>query len=220
MNTNEYQLNEYDRMRIEPFKKQIENKNIKFKYLMTLDYWFPLDDYSKALQDNKRTRVLLRSFFASGIRLWFWNEKHTNPSTRNYGGLHRHILLEDPSDRWKDPSPRVSKWLWDIGAEPTPKGTEPTLTDKLRLLKKVVQRLDKKSVAQGSLGVDIREIHNLDGVLSYCSKQFNNPLHPAQVFDLKNSLDIEELKQLKIFRASNYEHARETRHKEVFERVS
>jgi hypothetical protein len=194
MNPNEYQLNEYDKTRIQPLLSQISKYGIRFKYFITIAYWYAMKDYGKCCADAQSTRAKLRSFFKSGLRAWFFIEKHTKPGEKNYGGFHLHCLVEEPINAWAEPSARILNWV-----DGAPKRDKPSphseaglgKQQKLYLIKKVVQRLQKKQLPQGERGVDVREISDLERCLSYCSKQYEwfmpsyEVLAPASDIDFK-----------------------------------
>ena len=197
MNPNQYQLNEYDQTRIRPLKDQIQDKHLEFRYLMTIAYWYTNKDYAKCITDAQKTRRLLRDFFKSDIRCWFFVEKHTDPSQKNYGGFHLHALLEDPSDRWQNLTERQKKWMGTLSAPAPAVGTgalaegAPGTEQKMLLIQKVVQRLQKQTVAQGSRGIDVRKIYDLDPCLSYCSKQFEHFLPSYEVIAAPSDIDFQ-----------------------------
>ena len=196
MNPNQYPLSEYDKTRIRPLIQQIQDKNLKFRYLITIAYWYTKKDYAKCITDAHKTRRVLRDFFKSNIRCWFFLEKHTDPSQKNYGGFHLHALVEDPSNRWEDLTERQKHWISTLNAPTPSKGAEalpegaPTTQQKVALIQKVVQRLQKQTVAQGSKGVDVREIYDLEPCLSYCSKQFEQFLPSYEVIAAPSDIDF------------------------------
>ena len=113
-----YQLNDIDKTRIEPLLREVTSNRVNFKYLVTIDYWFPMRDYNRVIQDTKEDRKLLRSFFKSDIRLLGFIEKHTNPEHANFGGYHRHYLVSEiPAERWLQPTPRMEKWSLNLDPE-------------------------------------------------------------------------------------------------------
>ena len=196
MNPNQYPLSAYDKTRIRPLKDQIQDRTIEFRYLMTIAYWYTNRDYTKCLLDAQKTRRVLRDFFKSDIRCWVFVEKHTDPSQKNYGGFHLHALLEDPSDRWQNLTERQKRWISTLNAPTRPEGTEalpegaPNTQQKVALIQKVVQRLQKQTVAQGSKGVDVREIYDLEPCLSYCSKQFEYFMPSYEVIAAPSDIDF------------------------------
>lgn len=114
-NTLGYQLNEYDLRRIRPLLNEIRNQKIKFRYFLTIDYWYKMDNISKILEDNHHLKKTIRSFYKSDIKMFFFTERHLNPSAKNYGGFHRHILLEDaPESRWKNPTKQLQTWMNEL----------------------------------------------------------------------------------------------------------
>lgn len=200
MNPNEYQLNENDKTRIKPLLKQVETNKFHFKYFVTIVYWYTMREYDKCCLDAFNTRTKLRSFFKSGIRTWFFIEKHTDPTEKNYGGFHLHMLLEDPADAWEMPSTRMLKWM---GLEPITEGPEtllkstPDEQQKMDLVKKVIQRLQQKHISQGKKGVDVRKIYDLERCLSYCSKQFERFLPSYKVIAPSSDIDLKPFLKFK-----------------------
>ena len=170
-NTTGYKLNEYDLRRIRPLLKEINHQDIKFRYFLTLNYWFKMDDISRVLEDNSHLSTAIRSFYKSDIRMFFFTEKHLDPSAKNYGGFHRHILIEDaPEKRWKSPTKQLKRWLNEITSSDTSEYTEyfsenVFLPLRLSLLKKVVKGIHH-STPNGSKGLKLVPIHNLSGILS------------------------------------------------------
>lgn len=206
MNPNEYQLSEYDKTRIRPLLSQIEEYGIEFKYFMTITYWYAVKKYEKCCIDAHRTRNKLRSFFKSGLRIWFFIEKHANPQEKNYGGFHLHCLVEDPNNAWAEPSNRVLRWAEAVRDNDTEHAyLEAGLSKrmKMQLVKKVVQNLQKNQISQGSKGVDVREIYDLERCLSYCSKQFERFMPSYQV--LAPASDI-NFKPFLLFRQNGLQH--------------
>jgi len=182
MQPNEYQLNDIDRVRIAPLLNQIQKNTLHLKYMVTLEYWYPMKKYDKVIVHARDDRKLVRQYFKSDVRFIGFAEKHTNINTPNYMGYHRHELFEDiPTERWLNPTKRMENWMLEY--DPSMLfgiryGTEPTTDQKMALMRRVLQKLQPKQVAQGKLGIDIREIYNLQGVLAYCSKQFEH-YHPS-----------------------------------------
>lgn len=161
---------------------EVSSNRINFKYLVTIDYWYRMTEYNRVVSDCKEDRKLLREFFKSDIRLIGFIEKHTDPEQKNFGGYHRHYLVSEvPTERWLNPTARMEKWMLELNPEMVFSarfGQVPPLEQQMELVKVVLQRLRSKSTAQGSLGVDVREVYELEGALSYCSKQFEH-YHPS-----------------------------------------
>lgn len=197
MDPNKYPLSDYDIARIKPLCQQIQDKGLGFRYLMTITYWYTNKDYGKCLKDAHKTRKVLRDFFKSGIRCWFFVEKHTDPTQKNYGGFHLHSLIEDPSERWQRLTERQKQWLegWDEQEHSTGAGAlvggTPSRKQKMLLIQKVVQRLQKQTLPQGAKGVDLREIYDLDPCLSYCTKQFEHFLPSYEVIAAPSDIDFD-----------------------------
>ena len=112
-NTHRYTLNIDDRDRIRLLLDEVNTQDIDFSWFLTLDYYFKMDKEDRLIEDNGHLIYVMQRFFKSRLRMFFFNEKHLkNPSSKNYGGFHRHILIEDaPEHRWKNPTKQLSHWL-------------------------------------------------------------------------------------------------------------
>ena len=169
--------------------KLIEDCSIEFKYFVTIPYRFKQTDLRQVQSDNKGLRRTIRDFYQYPIRTWFFNEVHTDPDSRHFGGFHRHLLVEDiPPERWRTPSKRMERFLSEHDAEAlftALSGGIPTDTQKIALLKRVLRL--HPSVPNGTLGVVVKPITELNGVLGYCLKQAGRDLSIADVIDLTAS---------------------------------
>ena len=169
--------------------KLIEDCSIEFKYFVTIPYRFKQTDLRQVHSDNKGLRRTIRDFYQYPIRIWFFNEVHTDPVSRHYGGFHRHLLVEDlPPERWRNPSRRMERFLSEHDAEAlftALSGGIPTDTKKVALLKRVLRL--HSSVPNGTLGVVVKQITELNGVLGYCLKQAGKDISIADVIDLTAS---------------------------------
>ena len=169
--------------------KLIEDCRIEFKYFVTIPYRFKQTDLKQVNRDNKGLRRTIRDFYQYPIRTWFFNEVHTDPDSRHFGGFHRHLLVEDiPSERWRTPSKRMERFLSEHDAEAlftALSGGIPTDNQKIALLKRVLRL--HSSVPNGTLGVVVKPIIELNGVLGYCLKQVGKDLSIADVVDLTAS---------------------------------
>ena len=169
--------------------KLTRNCGIKFKYFVTIPYHYKQTDLRQVQRDNKGLRRTIRDFYQYPIRTWFFNEVHTDPDSRHFGGFHRHLLVEDiPSERWRTPSKRMERFLSEHDAEAlfnALSGGIPTDNQKIALLKRVLRL--HHSVPNGTLGVVVKPITELNGVLGYCLKQAGRDLSIADVIDLTAS---------------------------------
>lgn len=169
--------------------KHIKDCNIEFKYFATIPYRYKQTDLRQVQKDNKGLRRTIRDFYQYPIRTWFFNEVHTDPASRHYGGFHRHLLVEDcRPERWRNPSKRMERFLAEHDAEAlftALSGGIPTDTQKVALLKRVLRL--HSSVPNGTLGVVVKPITELNGVLGYCLKQAGRDLSIADVIDLTAS---------------------------------
>ena len=169
--------------------KLIEDCSIEFRYFVTIPYRFKQTDLRQVQSDNKGLRRTIRDFYQYPVRTWFFNEVHTDPDSRHFGGFHRHLLVEElPPERWKTPSKRMERFLSEHDAEAlftALSGGIPTDIQKVALLKRVLRL--HPSVPNGMLGVVVKPITELNGVLGYCLKQAGRDLSIADVIDLTAS---------------------------------
>ena len=150
----------------------------------------------KVRSRHKGLRRSIRNFYAEPIKCWFFNEIHTHPDHPHCGGFHTHLLVEDCSpNRWKHPSKRMELFLQDKDPEAlfaALSGASPTDTQKIALLKRVLRL--HPLVPNGLLGVDVKPIHDLQGLIGrggYCIKQIGQDQSIADVIDLTASdLDL------------------------------
>ena len=169
--------------------KLIEDCSIEFKYFVTIPYRYKQTDLRQVQRDNKGLRRTIRDFYQYPIRTWFFTEMHTDPDSKHFGGFHRHLLVEDiPPERWRTPSRRMERFLSEHDAEAlftALSGGIPTDTKKVALLKRVLRL--HPSVPNGTLGVVVKPITELNGVLGYCLKQAGKDISIADVIDLTAS---------------------------------
>ena len=172
--------------------KLTRNCGIKFKYFVTIPYHYKQTDLRQVQRDNRGLRRTIRDFYQYPIRTWFFTEMHTDPESKHFGGFHRHMLVEDcPPERWRTPSKRMERFLSEHDAEAlftALSGGTPTDTQKVALLKRVLRL--HSSVPNGTLGVVVKPITELNGVLGYCLKQAGKDISIADVVDL-NASDLD-----------------------------
>ena len=173
----------------------IKDNGITFKYLLTCDYYYRQKDYNRVLLDNKHMRKTVRKFYKDDIRMLFFIEKHTKPESNNYGGYHRHVLVEEPSqERWLEPSGGMMTLLLNLdpaaafGMKMTREPPTPEVKEKL--LAKVARDLNQ-SVPNGYLGTDVKPVTEerggISGLIHYLTKQVDQ-FHPAyELVDVVNS---------------------------------
>ena len=169
---------------------QIVDKDLKFKYFITIDYHYKCKDYNKVLLDNKHLRKSIRKFYKDDIRMWIFIEQHTDPVRNNYGGYHRHILIEDVQDIcWKESSSALKTFLLELHPESmfsALMNQVPSERIKMKLLEKVIRGFNK-SVPNGYLALNIKPINDIEGLVGYCTKQVDR-FHPAyEVIDTCSS---------------------------------
>ena len=188
-----YVLTNHDKNRIRSLKDTIRNNDINFKFFITISpYKFIADNHSGRtfISDcNKFLRTKIRKFYKSDIKTWFFTEKYVDPNSKNFGGLHRHILIEDaPLYRWENPSNSMLNFLEKFAPEAifsAKFGEEVSDLHKIELLKRVCRLCDQ--TPNGNLGLDIRPIHNTEKLLGYCTKQIKSLDNCSEVIDFANS---------------------------------
>ena len=188
-----YVLTNNDKNRIKPLKDIIRNNDINFKFFITISpYNFIPNNVSGRdfiSQENKYLKTKIRKFYKSDIKGWFFTEFYSDPTSKNYGGLHRHILIEDaPLKSWKNPTNSMMNFLLKFAPEAifTAKfGGEVSDIHKTELLKRVCRLCNQ--TPNGNLGLDIRPIHNIEKLLGYCTKQINSLDDAKDVIDIANS---------------------------------
>ena len=188
-----YVLTNHDKNRIRSLKDTIRNNDINFKFFITISpYKFIADNHSGRtfISDcNKFLRTKIRKFYKSDIKIWFFTEKYVDPNSKNFGGLHRHILIEDaPLYRWENPSNSMLNFLEKFAPEAifsAKFGEEVSDLHKIELLKRVCRLCDQ--TPNGNLGLDIRPIHDAEKLLGYCTKQIKSLDDCADVIDFANS---------------------------------
>jgi len=193
-NNQGYILDVDDRTRIKPLKDVIESNGIEFRFFGTLNYYFRMDKLDRVLKDNRHLKKCLQRFFKCEIRTMLFNEKHTNESSNNYGGFHRHWVMEDiPESIWLNPSPQMATFMQELDEKHDSciyfgclTGSLPTDEMKIELIKKVIKGFHA-STPNGSKGLDVRVIYNIDGLLSYCTKQRHHNIPYEYVIDTKSS---------------------------------
>ena len=195
-NTQGYVLNVYDYKRIQPLQERIKEQSIEFKYFITLDYYERIEDISKVLIDNRHLKKIIRGFFKSDIRMFFFNEKHLgDPTSKFYGSFHRHILVEGiPEQAWQSPTNQMERFMLELDPEmvfASKFGSQPSEENKMELLKKVVKGLHHKKVPNGAKGKKYLNITNVDGLLSYCTKQNHKNVPYEYVIDTMNSSGLD-----------------------------
>ena len=170
--------------------KHIYSKEYNFRYFITLDYHYRCTDFNKVLADNKRLRTSTRRVYKDDIKMIFFNELHQDPSRKNYGGYHRHILMTDAShSRWQEPTNIMSRLLLEFDPKSVFSmydGIQQEEDIKIKLLKKVIRGLND-SVPNGLLALDIKPITDINNLVGYCVKQIGHSRHSDDVIDLANS---------------------------------
>ena len=208
---------------VETLQDQINKNELSFYWYITLEYHYKNTDINKVRSDNERFRYVIRKFFRSDIRMWFFNERHHN-SEKIKGGYHRHILMESiPEDCWKTRSNQMDKLLLEL--DPSiifgiNFGDSPSCTQQTDLLDKVIRDFNK-SIPNGKDAVDIRplteEKGGVSGLLEYNTKDnWKYGERIEEVIDWENSdcLNIDQLARLENVRQNSIIDF--TRHKNIF----
>ena len=188
-----YVLTNHDKNRIKSLKDIIRNNDINFKFFITISPYNFIPDTNDGRtfisESNKFLRTKIRKFYKSDIKFMFFTEKSVDPNSKNFGGLHRHILIEDaPLYRWENLSNSMLNFLEKFAPEVifTAKfGGEVSDIHKIELLKRVCRLCNQ--TPNGKLGLDIRPIHNTEKLLGYCTKQIKSLDNCADIIDFANS---------------------------------
>lgn len=203
-----YKLTEYDKIRIQPFKDVIESNDVKFRFFGTIDYWFPMTTFERLGEDTRQLVFCLQKMFKCGINRLHFNEKHLNPQSKNYGGFHRHWLMEDvPDSVWLNPEGRLAKIMQVFDKKfglhlyfSCLMGEVPSDELKIKFIKHVIHDFHH-SCPNGHAGLDVKPIYYLDGVISYCTKQNTHNIPNDYVIDSGNSshLDYEFIRRMQSY---------------------
>ena len=172
----DYELSIQDEIRIRPLMEEINNQNIEFKYLITMNYPFRVTDYTRVIEDSKHLRHVIRSNFGYGTKLFITNEKHTcsrnlinelddsiidnqkyidnfnrftGTTISRYGSIHRHILVDTFGTSIREIDAALRKYC----------------------------RRDYHFTHDGS-GCDIRRVYNQENLISYMTKDIDRPNLP------------------------------------------
>ena len=93
-----YELTNNDKNRIKPLKDTVIDNDITFKFFITISPYnfIPNNASGRAYisQENKYLKTKIRKFYKSDIKGWFFTEFNDKPTSKNIGGLHRHILID------------------------------------------------------------------------------------------------------------------------------
>ena len=172
----DYQLAPNDEIRIRPLMEEINNQNIEFKYLITMNYPYRTTDYTKVMKDSVHLRHVIRRNFGWGTKLFITNEKHTcsrniinelddsiidgqsyidnykrftGKTISRYGSIHRHILVDTFGTSIREIDAALRKYC----------------------------RRDYHFTHDGS-GCDIRRVYNQENLISYMTKDIDRPNLP------------------------------------------
>tara|TARA_B100001996_G_scaffold248603_1_gene192661 strand:- start:611 stop:1261 length:651 start_codon:yes stop_codon:yes gene_type:complete len=184
-----YELSNIERKRVQPLLNQVLERSISFKYFITIPYHHKQTNYNKVIDDNRFLKLKIRRFFKEGLRMIFFVEKHTNPSSKHYLGYHRHILLENiPNEKWISPTPCMKSFLQNISPDALlscRQNNDQCDLYKEAVLNQVIRLIN--SVPNGLKGLDVRSIHDLETLLGYCTKQSGLILPASEAIDIFNS---------------------------------
>ena len=172
----DYELAPNDEIRIRPLMEEINNQNIEFKYLITMNYPYRTTDYTKVMKDSVHLRHVIRRNFGWGTKLFITNEKHTcsrnlinelddsiidnqkyidnfnrftGTTISRYGSIHRHILVDTFGTSMREIDVALRKYC----------------------------RRDYHFTHDGS-GCDIRRVYNQENLISYMTKDIDRPNLP------------------------------------------
>ena len=172
----DYELSIQDEIRIRPLMEEINNQNIEFKYLITMNYPYRTTDYTKVMKDSVHLRHVIRRNFGWGTKLFITNEKHTcsrniinelddsiidgqsyidnykrftGKTISRYGSIHRHILVDTFGTSIREIDAALRKYC----------------------------RRDYHFTHDGS-GCDIRRVYNQENLISYMTKDIDRPNLP------------------------------------------
>ena len=172
----DYELSIQDEIRIRPLMKEIVNKDIEFKYLITMNYPYRVTDYTRVLRDSKHLKHVIRSNIDCGTKFFITNEKHTcsrnlineldysiiddqkyidnlkrfiGETISRYGSIHRHILVD----------------------------CRATTIHHIRTALSLYCSRDYHFTHDGS-GCDIRRVYNQKNLISYMTKDIDKPNLP------------------------------------------
>ena len=176
VDNSEYELAPNDEIRIRPLMEEINNQNIEFKYLITMNYPYRTTDYTKVMKDSVHLRHVIRRNFGWGTKLFITNEKHTcsrniinelddsiidgqsyidnykrftGKTISRYGSIHRHILVDTFGTSIREIDAALRKY----------------------------SRHDYHFTHDGS-GCDIRRVYNQENLISYMTKDIDRPNLP------------------------------------------
>ena len=172
----DYELAPNDEIRIRPHMEDINNQNIEFKYLITMNYPYRVTDYTRVMYDSKWLRHVIESNCGFGTKFFITNEKHTcsrniinelddsiiddqkyidnfkrftGETISRYGSIHRHILVD----------------------------CRATTIHHIRTALSLYCSRDYHFTHDGS-GCDIRRVYNQKNLISYMTKDIDRPNLP------------------------------------------
>ena len=158
----------------------IQENDLSFNWYIVIDYHYANNTINKVEDDNRRLRYVLRKFFKSNIRFWFFNEVHRYSHLIN-GGIHKNIMMEGiPDHCWKERSSQMNQFLLEL--DPSGKllfececGIIPTVQIQKDLLNKVIRGFNR-SIPNGSDALSIERISESAGgqmgLVEYCTKDY------------------------------------------------
>ena len=172
----DYELAPNDEIRIRPLMEEINNQNIEFKYLITMNYPYRVTDYTRVIKDSKHLKHVIRRNIDRGTKLFITNEKHTcsrniinelddsiiddqkyidnfkrftGETISRYGSIHRHILVD----------------------------CRATTIHHIDAALRLYCSRDYHFTHDGS-GCDIRRVYNQENLISYMTKDIDRPNLP------------------------------------------
>ena len=192
-------------------KEQIQKNSIEFQYLVSIDYPYKVSNLNKVLLDNNHLCKTIRKFYKDDIRIWIFNEKHTDIESAHYMGWHKHLLVEDASiTRWMNPTNNMIRFMDRIDSSISNAiQTKQPITKwmKAKLLAKCIRDMNR-SVPNGYVGTDIQLIENekggVNGCIDYLTKQVGKFLPVHYLVDPSSKgIDHRPLVELGISNASD-----------------
>jgi hypothetical protein len=190
---------------VETLHKQITDNDLRFYWFITLEYYHKITDLNKVRSDDYRLAYIIKKFFKSNIKMWFFPEKHRS-SVKVKDGYHRHVIMESiPNHCWKNRSNQMDKFILEVDPNILHNivfGKMPSCSNQKDLLYKVIRGFNN-SIPNGKDGVDIRliteEKGGVKGLCRYLTKDnWKYGERIEDVIDWENSdcLDIESLARL------------------------
>ena len=182
---------------------QINASGIEYMYFVSIDYHFKQKDYNRVIEDNRFKRRKLRTFFKADIHMIDIIEKHRKETSKNYGGYHRHSILEKiPDECWTNPTNSMMTFMLKLNHEAAigmKMGQHPPKEIKEQFISKVCRDLNR-SIPNGYTGTQTEAIEDykggIKGLIEYLTKDVDID-HPAyEVIDPSSDIDFTPIMDL------------------------